>query len=208
MSRINGEEEDKDKDKEKEATNGARDKSETKTDSVERAMGGVSMHDSPGPSTKPTPATGPGLLTRNAPADVHSQQQPTPSSSNGKSNSSPSPHSSGVVKAKVVSAGEGSPISPIPLEMRGSPSLDPAAMAERITVKIADLGNACWTDHHFTDDIQTRQYRCPEVILGAKWGTSADVWSAACVVSVLGGAVETLFSKLMGTRSQSRSLNS
>lgn len=55
---------------------------------------------------------------------------------------------------------------------------------ERVTVKIADLGNACWTDHHFTDDIQTRQYRCPEVILGAKWGPSADIWSAACLVSV------------------------
>lgn len=43
--------------------------------------------------------------------------------------------------------------------------------------------SATWTEHHFTDDIQTRQYRCPEVILGAKWGTSADVWSVACVVS-------------------------
>ncbi len=29
---------------------------------------------------------------------------------------------------------------------------------------------ATWIEHHFTDDIQTRQYRCPEVILGAKWG--------------------------------------
>jgi serine/threonine-protein kinase SRPK3 len=184
MSRINGEGDDKDKEKE---ANGSREKSETKTDSVERAMGGVSMHDSPGPSAKPTAAPGPSLLTRNAPADVHSQQQPTPSSSNGKSTSSPSPHSAGAVKAQVVSAGEGSPLSPIPPELRGSMTIDPAAMAERITVKIADLGNACWTDHHFTDDIQTRQYRCPEVILGAKWGTSADVWSAACVVSLRGG---------------------
>ncbi|RUP03731.1 hypothetical protein BC936DRAFT_140574 [Jimgerdemannia flammicorona] len=31
--------------------------------------------------------------------------------------------------------------------------------ANGITVKIADLGNACWVDHHFTNDIQTRQYR-------------------------------------------------
>lgn len=51
----------------------------------------------------------------------------------------------------------------------------------RITVKIADLGNACWTHHHFTNDIQTRQYRAPEVILGAKWGASADMWSFACM---------------------------
>ncbi|KAF9583002.1 serine/threonine protein kinase, CMGC group [Lunasporangiospora selenospora] len=50
-----------------------------------------------------------------------------------------------------------------------------------ITVKIADLGNACWEDHHFTNDIQTRQYRSPEVILGSKWGPSTDIWSVACM---------------------------
>lgn len=53
---------------------------------------------------------------------------------------------------------------------------------EIISVKIADLGNACWVGHHFTNDIQTRQYRSPEVILGAKWGASTDVWSMACMV--------------------------
>ena len=41
---------------------------------------------------------------------------------------------------------------------------------------------ATWVNHHFTDDIQTRQYRCPEVLLGARWGPSADIWSMACVV--------------------------
>ncbi|KAK8005750.1 hypothetical protein PG990_011787 [Apiospora arundinis] len=50
-----------------------------------------------------------------------------------------------------------------------------------INVKIADLGNACWVSHHFTNDIQTRQYRSPEVILGGKWGASTDVWSMACM---------------------------
>ena len=53
---------------------------------------------------------------------------------------------------------------------------------ETISVKIADLGNACWVGHHFTNDIQTRQYRSPEVILGAKWGASTDVWSMAAMV--------------------------
>ncbi|RMJ24063.1 protein kinase dsk1 [Aspergillus sp. HF37] len=53
---------------------------------------------------------------------------------------------------------------------------------EIISVKIADLGNACWVGHHFTNDIQTRQYRSPEVILGSKWGASTDVWSMACMV--------------------------
>ena len=53
---------------------------------------------------------------------------------------------------------------------------------DKISVKIADLGNACWVGHHFTNDIQTRQYRSPEVILGAKWGASTDVWSMAAMV--------------------------
>jgi serine/threonine-protein kinase SRPK3 len=57
-----------------------------------------------------------------------------------------------------------------------------AAAFDTISVKIADLGNACWTGHHFTNDIQTRQYRSPEVILGAKWGASTDVWSMAAMV--------------------------
>ncbi len=36
--------------------------------------------------------------------------------------------------------------------------------------------------HHFTDDVQTRQYRSLEVLLGAPYDTSADVWSVACMV--------------------------
>ncbi len=56
------------------------------------------------------------------------------------------------------------------------------AAYETISVKIADLGNACWVGHHFTNDIQTRQYRSPEVILGSKWGASTDVWSMAAMV--------------------------
>jgi len=48
-------------------------------------------------------------------------------------------------------------------------------------VKIADLGNACWTYHQFTEDIQTRQYRCLEVLIGAGYDTAADIWSTACM---------------------------
>lgn len=50
-----------------------------------------------------------------------------------------------------------------------------------VRVKIADLGNACWRDQHFTSDIQTRQYRSPEVILGLPYDTSCDIWSLACM---------------------------
>jgi len=49
-------------------------------------------------------------------------------------------------------------------------------------LKIVDLGNACWTYKHFTDDIQTRQYRAPEVLIGASYDTSADMWSVACII--------------------------
>uniref|UniRef100_V9KAY8 non-specific serine/threonine protein kinase n=1 Tax=Callorhinchus milii TaxID=7868 RepID=V9KAY8_CALMI len=58
--------------------------------------------------------------------------------------------------------------------------LDPMN-AEGIQVKIADLGNACWVHKHFTEDIQTRQYRSLEVLIGAGYSTPADIWSTACM---------------------------
>lgn len=53
---------------------------------------------------------------------------------------------------------------------------------ENIKLKICDLGNGCWTHHHFTHKIQTRQYRGPEVMLGIEYDTSADLWSLACMI--------------------------
>ncbi|WOL05883.1 hypothetical protein Cni_G14614 [Canna indica] len=47
--------------------------------------------------------------------------------------------------------------------------------------KIVDFGNACWSDKQLTDDIQTRQYRSPEVILGAGYSFSTDMWSFGCL---------------------------
>ncbi|XP_062214591.1 uncharacterized protein LOC133915450 [Phragmites australis] len=55
------------------------------------------------------------------------------------------------------------------------------AMEADLKCKLVDFGNACWTYKQFTSDIQTRQYRCPEVILGSKYSTSADLWSFACI---------------------------
>lgn len=60
-------------------------------------------------------------------------------------------------------------------------SKDPAFEICDMEVKIADLGNACWVHKHFTEDIQTRQYRSLEVILGASYNVSADIWSTACM---------------------------
>ncbi|XP_051780386.1 SRSF protein kinase 1-like isoform X2 [Erpetoichthys calabaricus] len=53
--------------------------------------------------------------------------------------------------------------------------------ADKIQVKIADLGNACWVHKHFTEDIQTRQYRSLEVLIGNGYSTPADIWSTACM---------------------------
>lgn len=50
-----------------------------------------------------------------------------------------------------------------------------------VKCKLVDFGNACWTYKQFTNDIQTRQYRCPEVILGSKYSTPVDLWSFACI---------------------------
>lgn len=47
--------------------------------------------------------------------------------------------------------------------------------------KIVDFGNACWVEKQFMEEIQTRQYRAPEVILGAGYSYSADLWSFACI---------------------------
>ena len=53
----------------------------------------------------------------------------------------------------------------------------------KISIKIADLGNATPSKKHFTEEIQTRQYRAPEAILGRRdWDARADIWSVACVV--------------------------
>lgn len=66
----------------------------------------------------------------------------------------------------------------IPYELHPDPSKE---ICKNIGVKIADLGNACYVDRHFTDDIQTRQYRSFEVITGAGYGPQSDIWSVACI---------------------------
>jgi serine/threonine protein kinase len=64
-------------------------------------------------------------------------------------------------------------------------------MPPSISIKIADLGNATPSKKHFTEDIQTRQYRAPEAILGRRdWDARVDIWSAACVVSISNGCLD------------------
>ncbi|KAE8583427.1 hypothetical protein XENTR_v10020509 [Xenopus tropicalis] len=115
--------------------------------------------------------------------------------SSGTRGSSPDTHTSGF-SSSALSATSGSAISGYSgVRGRGgilSPNLlfcaadflvnplDPQN-ADKIQVKIADLGNACWVHKHFTEDIQTRQYRALEVLIGAGYGTPADIWSTACM---------------------------
>lgn len=82
-------------------------------------------------------------------------------------------------------------------DLRTTPST--SSKLHGLNVKIADLGNATWVDHHFTEDIQTRQYRSPEVLIGTRWDATADIWSCACVIfELLTG--EYLFEPHSGSR--------
>jgi serine/threonine-protein kinase SRPK3 len=51
-----------------------------------------------------------------------------------------------------------------------------------INVKLCDMGNACYLTNHYSDIIQTREYRSPEVILGGEYNETADIWSLACMI--------------------------
>lgn len=46
----------------------------------------------------------------------------------------------------------------------------------------ADVDSASWVNNHLYELIQPQYLRAPEVILGAKWDTGADIWNTACVV--------------------------
>ncbi|KAF8162572.1 kinase-like domain-containing protein [Crassisporium funariophilum] len=130
---------------------------------------------------------GPSLLSQLAPSSVTSSSTrpvPVPARS-----------------IEVLGAGEGGVSNSImSIDHQSDESSTSLLDVSKITVKIADLGNATWIEHHFTDDIQTRQYRCPEVILGAKWGTSSDLWSVACILFELITGGDYLFDPASGTR--------
>lgn len=57
--------------------------------------------------------------------------------------------------------------------------LDSKEPLEKIAFLLFAL--AIFQYQHFTEDIQTRQYRSFEVILGSGYDTSADIWSVACM---------------------------
>ncbi|KAK7468660.1 hypothetical protein VKT23_003164 [Stygiomarasmius scandens] len=70
-----------------------------------------------------------------------------------------------------------------PVDVPALPTSVPRPPLPPISIKIADLGNATPSTKHYTEDIQTRQYRAPEAIIGRKdWDGKADIWSVACVI--------------------------
>ncbi|KAI0072575.1 kinase-like protein [Panus rudis PR-1116 ss-1] len=140
--------------------------------------------------TKPKPS-GPSLLSQQAPAHGVPSAPPL-SAQSSTASGQPPPYS----PAEATGRPTDPPLSSSVMSVDGVPPV----MEEKITVKIADLGNATWVEHHFTDDIQTRQYRCPEVILGARWGPSADIWSVACVIFELITGGDYLFDPASGSR--------
>lgn len=140
----------------------------------------------PAAPAAPTPVAGP---TSDSAAKFAAAAQAQPTTARPEPSRSDTGSSSGHVNnlqqldAHHIPAGEQTaPVAGDPNTLPPPFPYDPKSL-ERITVKIADLGNACWVDHHFTNDIQTRQYRCPEIILGTRWGPSVDIWSAAALVS-------------------------
>lgn len=62
----------------------------------------------------------------------------------------------------------------VPVQRRSLEDVD-------LTCKIVDFGNACWADKQFAQEIQTRQYRAPEVVLGSGYSFPVDMWSFACI---------------------------
>mmetsp|Transcript_13420 Transcript_13420/g.53882 ORF Transcript_13420/g.53882 Transcript_13420/m.53882 type:complete len:391 (-) Transcript_13420:1317-2489(-) len=70
---------------------------------------------------------------------------------------------------------------------------NPELPTESFQVKLVDFGTAFYINKQTVRDIQTREYRCPEAILGIwPFQSAVDVWSVGCLVfELLTG--ETLF---------------
>ena len=58
-------------------------------------------------------------------------------------------------------------------------------LATPTAVKLIDLGSACFENYPLHTYIQSRHYRAPEVVLGARYTQAIDMWSFGCVVAEL-----------------------
>ncbi|XP_033221446.1 dual specificity tyrosine-phosphorylation-regulated kinase 2-like isoform X2 [Belonocnema kinseyi] len=55
----------------------------------------------------------------------------------------------------------------------------------RSGIKVIDFGSSCYENERIYTYIQSRFYRAPEVILGAKYGMPIDMWSLGCILAEL-----------------------
>lgn len=55
----------------------------------------------------------------------------------------------------------------------------------RSGLKVIDFGSSCYEKNRVYTYIQSRFYRAPEVILGAKYGMPIDMWSLGCILAEL-----------------------
>ncbi|CAF3553056.1 unnamed protein product [Rotaria socialis] len=55
----------------------------------------------------------------------------------------------------------------------------------RSGIKVIDFGSSCFEHQRVYTYIQSRFYRAPEIILGAKYGLPIDMWSLGCILSEL-----------------------
>lgn len=52
-------------------------------------------------------------------------------------------------------------------------------------VQVIDFGSSCYENQRIYTYIQSRFYRAPEVIIGARYGMPIDMWSFGCILSEL-----------------------
>ena len=55
----------------------------------------------------------------------------------------------------------------------------------RSGIKVIDFGSSCYEHQRIYTYIQSRFYRAPEVVLGARYGMPIDMWSFGCILSEL-----------------------
>ncbi|XP_044740903.1 dual specificity tyrosine-phosphorylation-regulated kinase 2 [Chrysoperla carnea] len=55
----------------------------------------------------------------------------------------------------------------------------------RSGLKVIDFGSSCYEHQRIYTYVQSRFYRAPEVILGARYGMPIDMWSLGCILAEL-----------------------
>ncbi|KAG1724359.1 serine protein kinase Sky1, partial [Suillus lakei] len=69
-----------------------------------------------------------------------------------------------------------------PLRVLSSDELLSLIQLSKLDIKLTDFGTAVSIDGFHPNIIQPFALRAPEVILGCKWGPSADIWNLGCLI--------------------------